>query len=210
MKYATAAAFLVAATGALAAPAAKRGNSTAADVSGEIPSGIPAGAGFLLPSVLANHDITSNLNTLDVQTATVRNGNIETSTLYEFYVPAELAGKRCALAAFAGRVGNGDNVLGTGQMDFFTSQIVDLAAQPSGNLRDQGPIGRVEFNPDNGLYEYVGDIVSWSNNFPCPAGKTIVAESVAVGEFDINVIKQDTYLTPNTIPNGVSLVFASA
>ena len=206
MKYSAVAAFLTAATGALAAPTAKRDNSTAASGYGYI----PAGAGFVLPSNLANHDVTSNLNTADVQTATVRNGNIETSTLYQFYVPSDLAGKRCGLVAFAGRIGNGDNVLGTQQLDFFTTQIPYLAAQASGNLRDQGPIGRVRFNPATGLYDYVGDITSWANNFPCPAGKSFVVESVAVGEFDINVIKQDTSLPPNAIPNGVSLVYASA
>ncbi len=104
MKYTAAAiTILAAATGAMAAPATAKGiaarNQTNSNTSGY--------AGFIFPTVLKNHDVVSNQNTDDVQTATVRNGGGETSTVYSLPIPAEAAGKTCSLVVFAVRDGGG-------------------------------------------------------------------------------------------------------
>jgi hypothetical protein len=205
MKTSTVATFLAAAAGAFAAPAKLNLGRRNATAGNDL-----AGITFVFPNELANHDVTSNLNTQDFQTATVRNGNIETTTLYEFTFPAASAGKACTLVVFAGKLGGGgDNVLGTQQMDFFTTQIADLALQASGNLRDQEQ-ARVRLAMGlNGLYEFnEQDVTPTLKEFQCPAGQTIVFESVPVGDFDINVIRQDfAPVTGATLPNGVTFAF---
>ncbi|KAI0131576.1 hypothetical protein F4814DRAFT_445717 [Daldinia grandis] len=40
-------------------------------------------------------------------------------------------------------------------------------------------------------------------SFPCPAGKTLHWETVAIGQFDINVIKQDFMVDGTNTPNGL-------
>ncbi|KAI1403319.1 hypothetical protein F4819DRAFT_231260 [Hypoxylon fuscum] len=198
MKYATAALCLISATLSLAAPTTSNKVVSA--------RGEHAWAGFAVPSIIKNHDITSNLNTQDVQTATVRNGGVETSTLYDIPIPESAAGKTCALVIRAGRIGNGDNVLGEQAMDIFKNGFTDLAALPSGNLRDT-QLARVRFDAASGFYGF--DKVDFANpaveSFPCPAGKTLHWESVAVGEFDINVIQQDFHVVGTNAPNGLSV-----
>ena len=198
MKYTTAALCLVSATLSVAAPTAP-----VAQVSGRDQH---AYGGFAVPSIIKNHDIASNLNTQDVQTATVRNGGIETSTLYDIPIPEAAAGKTCALVIRAQNVGNGDNILGEQAMDVFRNSFTDLASLPSGNLRDT-ELARVRFDAATGFYNF--DKVGFANPaieaFPCPAGKTLHWETVAVGEFDINVIKQDFSLNGADAPNGLSV-----
>jgi hypothetical protein len=193
---ATAITLLSAATGAFAIPSrfTRDANSTSY-------------AGFIFPNVLKNHDLTSNLNTDDVQTATVRNGGIETSTLYQLPIPESAQGKTCTLVVFAGKVGNGDNILGERALDIFNNNIDDLAALGEGNFRNQ-QLARVRFNSSSALYDF--DIANFTpkiQSFPCPAGKTLEWESVAVGEFDINVIKQDFSFDGVNIPNGLTIAF---
>ncbi|OTB14881.1 hypothetical protein K445DRAFT_318791 [Daldinia sp. EC12] len=197
MKYTTAALCLVSATLSLAAPT---GTSTVSARGGQ------AWAGFALPSIIKNHDITTNLNTADVQTSTVRNGGVETSTLYDIPIPEAAAGKTCSLVIHAGRIGNGDNILGEKALDLFRNSFTDLSNLPSGNLRDT-QLARVRFDDSTGLYNF--DKVGFANpaveSFPCPAGKTLHWETVAVGEFDINVIQQDFWVTGAGVPNGLSV-----
>ncbi|KAI1381206.1 hypothetical protein F4677DRAFT_402400 [Hypoxylon crocopeplum] len=198
MKYSTAALCLVSATLSLAAP-----TTTSTKVSARQEHTY---AGFAVPSIIKNHDIPSNLNTQDVQTATVRNGGAETSTLYDIPIPESAGGKTCALIIRAARIGAGDNVLGTQEMDIFKNGFTDLAALPSGNLRD-AQLARVQFDPVTGFYGF--DKVGFANptieSFPCPAGKTLHWESVAVGEFDVNVIRQDFAVDGANAPNGLSV-----
>ena len=202
MKYTAAALTLLSvASGAFAVPtkiARDAVNTTAAASTYE---------GFIFPNVIKNHNLNSNQNTADVQTATVRNGNIETSTLYQLPVPNSAAGKTCALVIFAGRVGNGDNILGEQALDIFNNNIQDLATLAQGNFRDQ-QLARVRFNRDTGLYDFdVDDFTPKIQSFPCPAGKTLEWESAAVGEFDINVIRQDFAYDGVHIPNGLTIGF---
>lgn len=192
---------LSAATGALAVPTRFARDSSNSSVSSTSYSG------FIFPNVLKNHDLTSNLNTNDVQTATVRNGNIETSTLYQLPIPEDTEGKTCALVIFAGKVGNGDNILGEQAMDIFNNNIEDLAALEEGNHRNQ-QLARVRFNPATGFYDFDATAVTPKiQSFPCPAGKVLEWESVAVGEFDINVIKQDFWFDGVNTPNGLTIAF---
>ncbi|KAI6088778.1 hypothetical protein F4821DRAFT_232937 [Hypoxylon rubiginosum] len=198
MKYTTAVLCLASATLSLAAPTTINKAVSARDEH--------AWAGFAVPSIIKNHDITSNLNTQDIQTATVRNGNVETSTLYDIPIPASAAGKTCSLVIRAGRIGAGDNILGEQAMDVFKNGWTDLATLTSGNLRD-AQLARVRFDAGSGLYGF--DKVDFANptieSFPCPAGKTLHWETVAVGSFDINVIKQDFQVDGANVPNGLSV-----
>ncbi|KAI8962039.1 hypothetical protein F5Y11DRAFT_204262 [Daldinia sp. FL1419] len=197
MKYTTAALCLVSATLSLAAPTSSNVVS-ARDTH--------AWAGFAVPSIIKNHDITTNLNTQDVQTSTVRNGDFETSTLYDIPIPESATGKTCTLVIHAGRIGNGDNVLGEKALDLFKNSFTDLANLPSGNLRDT-QLARVRFDDSTGFYDF--DKVGFANpaveSFPCPAGKTLHWETVAVGSFDINVIQQDFAVNGANVPNGLSV-----
>lgn len=201
MKYINTALTLLSATGALAAPAAKRAEtSTAAGYSHPI--------GFVLPSLIKSHDVNTNVNTQDFQTATVRNGGNELSTLYEIPVPASLAGRTCGLVIAAGKLGGGgDNILGEAAMDIFNNNIASLAATAQGNFRNQ-ELARVRFDAATGLYEFDAvDVTPKIQEFPCPAGKTLEWESVAVGDFDINVIRQDFAFDGQHIPNGLSIAY---
>ncbi|KAI1803145.1 hypothetical protein F4811DRAFT_526203 [Daldinia bambusicola] len=199
MKYTTAALCLVSATLSLAAPT---GTSTVSA------RGEHAFAGFAVPSIIKNHDIASNLNTQDWKTSTVRNGNIETSTLYEIPIPQAAAGKTCALVIHAGCLGSDDSVLGEKALDLFRNSFTDLANLPSGNLRDT-QLARVRFDDATGFYNF--DKVGFANpaveSFPCPAGNTLHWETVAVGEFDINIIKQDFAVNGANVPNGLSVAW---
>ncbi|XXG97867.1 hypothetical protein Hte_004181 [Hypoxylon texense] len=205
MKYTTAVLTLASATLSLAAPT----STTTSKVIGAREE--HAWAGFAVPSIIKNHDVASNLNTQDAQTATVRSGGAETSTLYDIPVPAAAAGRTCALVVRAGRVGaaggaGGDNVLGERALDVFRNGFADLAALPAGNLRD-AQLARVRFDADAGLYRFdkVGFASPAVESFPCPAGKTLHWETVAVGEFDINVIQQDFQVDGANVPNGLSV-----
>ncbi|KAI1780309.1 hypothetical protein F4818DRAFT_450878 [Hypoxylon cercidicola] len=202
MKYTTAVLCLASATLSLAAPTTTTTTTTKAVSACDS----HAWAGFAVPSIIKNHDIASNLNTQDVQTATVRNGNAETSTLYEIPIPASAAGRTCALVIRAARLGAGDNVLGEQAMDVFRNGFTDLASLPAGNLRD-AQLARVRFDAASGFYAF--DKVGFANPaveaFPCPAGQTLHWESVAVGEFDVNVIRQDFWVDGANVPNGLSV-----
>ncbi|KAI1472080.1 uncharacterized protein F4812DRAFT_416525 [Daldinia caldariorum] len=194
MKYTTAALCLVSATFSLAAPT---GTSTVSA------RGEQAFAGFAVPSIIKNHDVTTNLNTQDSKTSTVRNGKIETSTLYEIPIPQSAAGKTCTLVIHAG---SGDSVLGEKALDLFRNSFTDLANLPSGNLRDT-QLARVRFDDATGFFNF--DMVGFANpaveSFPCPAGNTLHWETVAVGEFDINTIEQDFTVNGANVPNGLSV-----
>ncbi|ETS77015.1 hypothetical protein PFICI_10889 [Pestalotiopsis fici W106-1] len=163
---------------------------------------------IILPSELASHDVIDGDNVFAVGTATARNGDIELSTLYSITFPAAVAGKTCAARFFSGRAT--DSVVGTGELDFFSTGITDLAGQANGNLRDQA-LGRIAFVPGQS-----GDFVVdpnvpfvYAGGFPCPAGQTIVLESAAVGEFDVVSVGQDfagSFNPAQGVPNGLSFV----
>ena len=204
MKFsASAVTLLSAAAGVMAAPSTQKASSTVATRD----SHRGGFAGFVLPNLIKNHDVVSNLNTKDVQTATVRNGHAETSTLYQIPIPEWLDGKICSLVVSAGRIGKGDNVLGEQAMDIFNNNIADLGALESGNFRNN-QLARIRFNAATGLYDFDNvDFNAIIDEFPCPAGRTLEWESVAVGEFDINVIRQDFVDPGFGFPNGLSVAF---
>ncbi|KAI0411521.1 hypothetical protein F5X98DRAFT_357136 [Xylaria grammica] len=185
MKFTTAALALLPATLSVAAPT--------------------SAAGYAVPSILKIHDITSNANTQDVKTYTVRSGGTEKSTLYDIPIPAAAAGLTCSLSF---RASGGDVVDGTKSLDIFKNLFTDLSKLNSGNLRDQ-ELARIVFNPATGNYDFKrSDFTPTIDSFPCPAGKVLHWESVAVGEFDVNSVAQDFSYDGVNVPNGISVKFA--
>ena len=76
-----------------------------------------------------------------------------------------------------------------------------------GNFRNN-QLARIRFNAATGLYDFDNvDFNAIIDEFPCPAGRTLEWESVAVGEFDINVIRQDFVDPGFGFPNGLSVAF---
>jgi len=203
MKWATAVALVSAAAGATAAPATRfvpRDNSTSA-ATYDHPSG------FIFPRVIKNHDVNTNLNTLDYKTYTVRSGGTEKTTLYELPIPDYTAGKKCGLVVRASRIGYGDRVEGEQALDIFSNQITDLASLASGNFRNN-PLARVRFNAATGFYDFDAvDVKPIIKEFPCPAGKTLEWESVSVGTEDLNIITQDYYFDGVHAPNGLTIAY---
>ncbi|KAI1825412.1 hypothetical protein F4861DRAFT_501949 [Xylaria intraflava] len=190
MKYTTAALCVLSATLSLAAPA---------------PQAPPTPAGYAVPSVLKVHSINTNLNTAATASSTVRNGNVETSTLYQIPIPAAAAGLTCAFVFTASAT---DTVQGTQTMDIFSNTFTDLATLTSGNLRDQ-PLGRVVYNPTTGYYDFnSADVTPRVVAFPCPAaGTSLYWETVAVGDFDVNNVRQDFTPPAGAPPNGISVAY---
>lgn len=195
----TAAAALALAAGAIAAPA----GASKREVEYK---------GFIVPTVVANHDVNSNLNYLDDKTDTVREPGIETTTLYELPIPEAAAGKICRLVVFAGRVGHGDIVEGEQALDIFNNNIDNLAELKQGNLRNL-QLARIRFDEYSGLFDFdLDDFNAIIDEFPCPAGATLEWESVSVGERNKVVIEQD--FAPEgqenvlyEMPNGLSIAF---
>ncbi|KAI0517235.1 hypothetical protein F5B22DRAFT_645869 [Xylaria bambusicola] len=182
MKFTTAALALLPATLTVAAPAAT--------------------SGYAVPSVLKIHDIKTNLNKPSTFTSTVRNGNQETSTLYDIPIPAAAAGRTCGLVFTATAA---DDLQGTRSIDFFKNLFTDLNSLTSGNRRDQG-ISRNKFNPATGNYDFVrSDVTPTVEAFPCPAGKVLHWEAAAVGDFDINNVPQDFAYDGVHVPHGLSV-----
>lgn len=163
----------------------------------------------ILPNELASHDVIAGTNFPAAATNTARNGGAETSTLYQVSFPQSVAGLTCAARFFSGLAS--DSVVGTGELDFFSTGITqDLNDQHSGNLRDQG-LGRIAFVPGQS-----GDFVVdpnvpfvYAGGFPCPAGQTFVLESAAVGEFDVVSVGQDfagAWTPADGTPHGLSFI----
>lgn len=197
MKATTAALALLSATVSMAAPTTMTPRFTP--------------TGYVVPKLIKSHDIQTNLNAVDIQTSTVRNGNTETSTLYDIPIPQALGGKTCALVFRAGQIGSGDVVEGEQAMDIFRNNFEDLSTLQYGNLRDQ-ELARIRFDATSGYYVFdVVDVVPKIDNFPCPAGRTLHWESVAVGTYDVNIVQQEfsqdgTY-SGSGIPNGLSIAW---
>ncbi|KAI0425612.1 hypothetical protein F5Y09DRAFT_346531 [Xylaria sp. FL1042] len=161
-------------------------------------------SGYAVPSILKVHDITTNLNTASSQTSTVRQGNFETSTLYDIPIPAAAAGRTCGLVFHAKAA---DDVEGTKALDIFKNGFTDLATLNQGNLRNT-QIARIVLNTDTGNYDFKrSDFTPTVDQFPCPAGTTLHWEAVAVGEFDINKVAQDFVYDGVHVPNGISVAF---
>ncbi|KAI1872776.1 uncharacterized protein JN550_003650 [Neoarthrinium moseri] len=161
--------------------------------------------GFILPSIVKNHDINSNLNTRSSQAVTSRTVNSETSSLFEIPIPANLTGKSCHLVISADVASNGDAVSGSQAMDIFSTNIVDLVSMRQGNLRNIQQ-ARMRFNTTSGLYTFDETILAPRlKDFPCPAGTQLELESVAVGDYDINNIRQDFIYNGQKAPNGLSI-----
>lgn len=192
MKTFAAAALLIAAVSARSTPVRAR------DTEGKY---------TVLPTQLVSHDVINGDNVFALNTNTARNNGIETSTLYEVEFAESLAGLTCVSHFFAGRAT--DSVVGTGDLDFFTTGIADLDAQANGNLRDQA-IGRINFVAVGEEFTIDPTLpFVLANGFPCPAGETIVLESAAVGDFDVVTVGQDLAgeWTPSAgKPNGLSFI----
>ncbi|KAH8196379.1 hypothetical protein TruAng_009462 [Truncatella angustata] len=192
MKTFTAAALLIAAVSARSTPLRVRQNGV--------------GKYTVLPTLLASHDIIAGDNVLAQNTITARNNGIETSTLYEIEFPESVSGLTCEAHFFAGRTT--DSVVGTGELDFFTTGIEDLAEQASGNLRDQA-LGRISFVAigEDFVIDPTVPFV-FAGGFPCPTG-TFVIESAAVGDFDVVTVGQDlagAWTPASGKPNGLSFI----
>ncbi|KAI2602310.1 hypothetical protein GGR54DRAFT_529035 [Hypoxylon sp. NC1633] len=201
MQYSTAALCLISATLSLAAPTSISSSSKA--ISERQEHGY---AGFAVPTIIKIHDGTSGQNTADTQTATARKDGAETSTLYDIPIPGEAAGKTCTLLIRAAKTEDGDVSVGEQAMDIFKNRFLDQDGLASGNQRDT-QLARVRFDAATGFYQF--DEAGFANpsieSFPCPAGKTLHWESVAVGEFDINFIQQDFTVDGANAPNGFSV-----
>ncbi|TGJ78790.1 hypothetical protein E0Z10_g9979 [Xylaria hypoxylon] len=161
--------------------------------------------GYAVPSILKVHTISTNANLQGSSTSTIRSGNYETSTLYDIPIPAAAAGLTCSLVFHAS---SNDGLAGTKSLDIFKNLFTDLSTLNSGNQRDQ-QIARIVFNPSTGIYDFKrSDFTPTVDSFPCPAGKTLHWESVAVGEYDVNVVAQDFAYDGVHVPNGISVKFA--
>ncbi|KAI1638209.1 hypothetical protein F4809DRAFT_600818 [Biscogniauxia mediterranea] len=200
MKYTAAALCLVSATLSLAAPTTT--TSTTTKVAGRDAS---HPAGYALPSILKTHDVASNQNTQGSQTETVRNGGVETSTLYDIPIPSGLEGRTCGLVFRAGRAG--DTVLGEQALDVFRGGWADLADLAEGNLRGT-QLARLRFDAASGLYAFDDSALPPAvREFPCPAGAVLHWEAAAVGEFDVNIVGQDFAYDGQDVPNGISVAW---
>ncbi|KAI2642176.1 hypothetical protein GGS21DRAFT_501409 [Xylaria nigripes] len=161
-------------------------------------------AGYAVPSILKIHNIGTNLNSQDSKTSTVRNGSFETSTLYDIPIPAAAAGRTCGLVF---RASNTDDIEGTASMDIFSNNWTDLASLTQGNLRNQ-QLARIIFNPNTDSYDFKSiDFTPTIDSFPCPASTTLHWESVAVGTFDVNNVRQDFAYDGVHAPNGISVAW---
>lgn len=161
-------------------------------------------SGFAVPSIIKIHDITTNVNWARTLTNTVRQGTSETSTLYDIPIPAEAAGRTCGLKF---KATPNDIVQGTGALDIFKNGFTDLASLNSGNLRNT-QIARIVFNPSTGFYDFKrSDFTPTVDSFPCPAGQVLHWEAAAVGEFDVNTVKQDFLSDGVNVPNGISVAW---
>jgi hypothetical protein len=150
------------------------------------------------------HSIATNQNYPDVKTSTIRSGTFESSTLYDIPIPAAAAGRTCGLVFHAL---SSDQIQGTGALDIFKNSFTDLASLTQGNLRDQ-QIARIVYNPNTGYYDFKRiDFTPTVDSFPCPAGKTLHWEAAAVGEFDVNIVKQDFAYDGVHVPNGISVAW---
>jgi hypothetical protein len=163
-------------------------------------------SGFIRPTLLKTHDVVTNQNIQSAKTVTVRQGIVETSTLYEIPVPESLAGKTCSLVIRASHLSHGDAVLGAQAMDIFRNDVESLAQLRYGNHRDV-QLARVRFDERTGLYGFDATVLPPAiKSFPCPAGKTLEWESVAVGDYDVNIIQQNFHLGDEKgVPNGLSI-----
>ncbi|KAI1099712.1 hypothetical protein F4804DRAFT_321074 [Jackrogersella minutella] len=194
MKFTATALVLISSTLSLAAPTKTPLHLTTRDQ--------PPFANFTVPGVVKVHNVVNNANTYSSQTSTIRNGSIETSTLYEIYLPSTSAGKTCQLVIHTAA---GDTIFGAQAVDIFSSGITDLNTANSGNLRGQ-QLARMRWNAATQLYDFdTVDVVPKVQNFPCPSGGSVHYEAVAVGDLDVNVINQDFFVHGTTVPHGVSI-----
>ncbi|KAI1184358.1 hypothetical protein F5B17DRAFT_84078 [Nemania serpens] len=161
--------------------------------------------GYAVPSILKVHNMNNNLNNKDVRITTVRSGNYETSTLFDIPIPAAAAGHTCGLVLRA--LEGGDVVSGSACLDIFQNTFTNLATLTQGNLRDQ-QMARMVFNGNTGLYDFKrSDMTPKVDTFPCPAGQTLHWEAAAVGDFDVNLVGQDSGYAGAHVPNGLSVAW---
>ncbi|KXJ96505.1 hypothetical protein Micbo1qcDRAFT_210773 [Microdochium bolleyi] len=166
-----------------------------------------ANSGYIVPTAIKVHDINSNMNYPEYRTSTIRRQGTETSTLYDIPIPESVKGKTCGLIFRAAAIGSSDYLDGTKALDIFKGGFTDLSHLNWGNLRDQ-QLGRIKYDPTNtnGVYAFAKqDVVTKLDSFPCPHGTTLHWETVAVGEFDVNVVKQDFFWDGTHVPNGLSI-----
>ncbi|KAI1860423.1 hypothetical protein JX265_009822 [Neoarthrinium moseri] len=160
---------------------------------------------IILPSALASHDVNKGNNELASITNTTRVKGTELSTLYSVTFDESLVGLTCVGQFVSGH--DTDFALGSRQLDFFSTQIQDLNKQANGNLRNQA-FGRITFVAVGQEFDIDRSVPApFADSFPCPVSKTIVLESVAVGDFDSVVIGQDfagAWTPGGGKPNGLS------
>jgi hypothetical protein len=159
-------------------------------------------ANVIQPSSIKIHDIITNANSNASYTSVKRTNAGETSTIYEFPIPAETKGSLCGLFMF--QSDRTDVIMGGPSVDIFESGITDLASQEEGNLR-QNKLGRMTWDSTIKSYIAEADPASAISFFPCPVGETLHWEAVAVGEYSLHLIKQD--LEASGGPNGVGLFY---
>lgn len=181
---------------------------SASPVPADVEARVPTPKFNILPVALASHDVNTGANTLGTATTTKRKGNVETSTLYQVTFPASVAGLTCAGRFHSGR--STDSVEGTGNLDFFDTMITQpLANQKYGNLRNTA-LGRLDWAGVGNDFVIDPTITfPGAKGFPCPAGKTIVVESVAVGTTDVVNVAQDfaaSWTPAAGTPSGFSFI----
>jgi len=92
-------------------------------------------------------------------------------------------------------------------VDIFSTLLTDINTTPSGNQRNLG-LGRLRFNGATNEFDFdARDVQPTIQTFPCPAGKTLQWEIVAVGESDEVIIGQDFTSSGSGVPNGISIEF---
>ena len=157
---------------------------------------------------MAVHSINTNQNTLSKELNTVRQGNTETSTLLSLVIPAWANGSTCNTVIFAGKQGRGDTVSGTASVDIFSTLITDINDTPAGNQRN-AELARMVFGTANHMFNFDdSDVPAKIQNFPCPGGKTLQWEIVAVGDGDSVIIQQDFIFNGTGFPNGLSITIS--
>ncbi|KAI0008420.1 hypothetical protein F4779DRAFT_451162 [Xylariaceae sp. FL0662B] len=135
-----------------------------------------------------------------------RQAATDTSTYYQFSLPASASGRTCRLVIHAS-LNRGYNIQGTQAIDIFTIQSADLGNQMGAATRLQY-VARLRFNQFTSFYyfDYTA-VYPTVQFFACPlAGQNLTLEAAPVGDYDINIIPQDfTAGTGFFVPNGVSI-----
>ncbi|UNI16427.1 hypothetical protein JDV02_002859 [Purpureocillium takamizusanense] len=209
---------LAAATGTIAAPANIHARCDPAPAPGTVPPPAPgsatppkapttpATANYILPNAMAVHNVNNNANKPSTQILTTKKGNTETSTLVSFQVPSTATGT-CKTHINVGALGGADKIGGSQTVRIFRTLLTNIPATPTGNQRNI-ELGQLRFDAAaKGFAFEKGSVQPTIQTFPCPAGKTIQWEIVAVGDSDEIIVGQDFTSSGAGVPNGIYIEY---